>query len=196
MSSQETKAALLSAAAELIAEVGWNAVSTRAIAQRAELPHGTVSYHFDGKADLLRQAAVRVLDRAFADEGWLAATESVEVRGLVLAVGQSMRSADDLGARAELALVSECLVQGARDPELHRALLSYLHRYRDTLVRRVNRDVAGGQLCGDVPATAIATLVTAAMDGLMVHAALDSELDVEAACAALAALLDPRRELR
>lgn len=194
MSSHETTAALLTAAAELIAEVGWSAVSTRAIAERAGLPHGTVSYHFHGKADLLRQAAVRALDRAFSEEGWVAATEHAGVRDLVAGAGQAMRTAGGQDSRKQLALLSECLVQGSRDPQLRAALLSYLHRYRDTLVDQVSRDAADGRIRADVPPVAVATLVTAAVDGLMVHAALDPELDAEAACRALATLLAPGRQ--
>ncbi len=44
--SLHTRQRLLDAAAELIAERGWGQVTTRAIAERAGLPHGTVSYHF------------------------------------------------------------------------------------------------------------------------------------------------------
>ncbi|HEY7419656.1 MAG TPA: helix-turn-helix domain-containing protein [Ktedonobacteraceae bacterium] len=56
--STPTRQRLLDAAAELIAECGWGQVTTRAIAERASLPHGTVSYHFQGKQELLTEAAL------------------------------------------------------------------------------------------------------------------------------------------
>src|ERR1043165_3020943 len=67
-SSDEKRLRLLRAAAELIAEVGWGAVTTRAVAARADLPHGAVSYHFRGKQELLTEAALHTFDQAFPIE--------------------------------------------------------------------------------------------------------------------------------
>ncbi|HEX3814380.1 MAG TPA: helix-turn-helix domain-containing protein, partial [Mycobacteriales bacterium] len=55
--SAPTRERLMAAAAELIAELGWGRVTTRAVAERAGLPHGSVSYHFRGKQDLLIESA-------------------------------------------------------------------------------------------------------------------------------------------
>ena len=66
--SEETRARLLRAAAELIAESGWGRVTTRAVAARADLPHGAVSYHFRGKQELLTEAALHVFEQAFPIE--------------------------------------------------------------------------------------------------------------------------------
>ena len=56
--SAPTREQLMAAAAELIAELGWGRVTTRAVAERAGLPHGAVSYHFRGKQELLTEAAM------------------------------------------------------------------------------------------------------------------------------------------
>lgn len=193
MPSRETKAALLAAAAELIADVGWGRVTTRAIAQRAGLPHGTVSYHFRGKDDLLRQAAVWALDSVFADESWTQATRSTELVDLVEAVGTTVPAAGDEAAHRQLILLSECLVQGARDPELREVFRAYLGDYRQVLAERAARDAATGRLRNDLDPAQVATLVVAAVDGLMVHAALDPRLDAAGAGRALASLLRPPR---
>ena len=59
----------MAAAAELVAELGWGRVTTRAVAERAGLPHGAVSYHFRGKQELLTEAAMFAFARAIpADE--------------------------------------------------------------------------------------------------------------------------------
>ena len=52
-----TRARLLSAAASLIAERGWSAVTTRAVAERAGVNQALVHYHF-GSIDNLRREAV------------------------------------------------------------------------------------------------------------------------------------------
>lgn len=191
MASRETRAALLTAAAELIAEVGWGRVTTRAIAERAGLPHGTVNYHFRGKDDLLRQAAVWALDSVFADTSWTEATQSLELVDLVEAAGTTVTASGDDAARRQLALLSECLVQGARDPELREIFRSYLDEYRQVLAERAARDAAAGRLRDDVDPAHLAILVVATMDGLMVHAVLDPDLDAAGAGRVLASLLRP-----
>ncbi len=58
---------------------------TRAVAERAGLPHGTVSYHFRGKQELLTEAALNTVERMFPIEE-LEAVETLEdLTGLVQA---------------------------------------------------------------------------------------------------------------
>jgi AcrR family transcriptional regulator len=57
---------LLAAAAELIAEKGWGAVSTRVLADRAGVGSGVVHYHFDSTQAVLVQASVGALRTALA----------------------------------------------------------------------------------------------------------------------------------
>ena len=70
---------MLDAAAVLIAEVGWGRVTTRAVAERAGLPHGTVSYHFPGKQALLSEAALELVERSFPLEELRAADDLADV---------------------------------------------------------------------------------------------------------------------
>src|SRR5690606_20241586 len=78
-SGQATRRRLLDAAAVLIAEVGWGRVTTRAVAERAGLPHGTVSYHFPGKQALLSEAALELVERSFPLEELRAADDLADV---------------------------------------------------------------------------------------------------------------------
>src|ERR1051326_5869033 len=63
---REVRQRLLNAAAELIPELGWNAVSTRILAQRAGLPPGLVHYHFESLQALLRPASITSTREALA----------------------------------------------------------------------------------------------------------------------------------
>jgi AcrR family transcriptional regulator len=58
---QLTRARLMDAAAELIAERGWGAVTTLIVAERAGLRPGLVHYHyhFDSVTDLLIDSSLR-----------------------------------------------------------------------------------------------------------------------------------------
>ncbi|MQS10352.1 helix-turn-helix domain-containing protein, partial [Streptomyces alkaliphilus] len=51
---EERRTQLLTAASEVMREQGVAAATTRAIAERAGLPHGSVHYCFGGKTALLR----------------------------------------------------------------------------------------------------------------------------------------------
>ena len=66
----------MAAAAELIAELGWGRVTTRAVAERAGLPHGSVSYHFQGKQELLTEAAMHAFQQAIPIDEFAALTQS------------------------------------------------------------------------------------------------------------------------
>lgn len=54
-SSEQTRNALIRAAGELAAEVGFDNVSTRAIASRAGENTGSIHYHFGGKENLFKE---------------------------------------------------------------------------------------------------------------------------------------------
>lgn len=53
---------LITAAADLLGEVGPRALSVRMIAERAGVNHGLVHHYFGGKAELLRAAMARLVD--------------------------------------------------------------------------------------------------------------------------------------
>jgi len=69
-SREHVEDALITAAADLLGEIGPRAVSVRMIAERAGVNHGLVHHYFGGKADLLRAAMTRLVEehRAFATE--------------------------------------------------------------------------------------------------------------------------------
>ncbi|MCQ8769063.1 TetR/AcrR family transcriptional regulator [Streptomyces telluris] len=67
---QETRARLLGAAARLVVDEGWGAVTTRKVAAAAGLRPGLVHYHFDTVTDLLVEASLeasrREIDKVIA----------------------------------------------------------------------------------------------------------------------------------
>ena len=69
--SAPTREKLMAAAAELIAELGWGRVTTRAVAERAGLPHGAVSYHFRGKQELLTEDLCVLAARTSLADPWV-----------------------------------------------------------------------------------------------------------------------------
>ncbi len=174
------------AAAELIAEAGWGRVTTRAMAARAGLPHGSVSYHFRGKQELLIEAALDAFQRAIP-------LAEFEKRGTVddlleLVAAELGGAMDSVLSR----LMLEAMREAERDPALRERMGALLGEYRRLMVDAVRADQRRGIVFDGAPADAIATLVGAAGDGLLLHVVLDPGLDVAAAVEALRALLAAR----
>jgi AcrR family transcriptional regulator len=174
-----TRSRILAATAELIAQAGWSGFSTRDIAARAGVTQGVVSYHWRSKDELVREAA-------------LAATaESLEPVAAALREGPSVHAALErfLGLihavrrQPELiALLFETMLHAGRDEPLRAALKGMLRDFRRPLAAALARD-------GLTQPEARAAALAAALDGLLLHAVVDDELDVEAAGAALGALV-------
>lgn len=185
--SDETRERLLRAAAELISELGWGAVTTRAVATRAGLPHGAVSYHFRGKQELLTEAALHVFEQAFP----IAELEALDALQDLLALFEPWFDDTGQGDPIVSRVGIEAMLESERNPVLRERLAALLREFR----RAVTELVRAGQRDGTVPATAtpeaVATLLGAVGDGLFLHARLDPELNAAEALAALAALLQP-----
>ena len=180
--SQPTRDRLLRAAAELIAEVGWGRVTTRAVAARAGLPHGTVSYHFRGKQELLVEAAVHTFEEAFPIAALQTLTSFMDVLELWL---DDTQEADSVVS----AVGMEAMLESERDPVLRERIAALLRDYRDALREVLRADPPRGAAAAGIEPDALATLIAAVGDGLFLHARLDPELDARPALAALTALL-------
>jgi AcrR family transcriptional regulator len=183
--SEATRGRLMDAAAQLIAEVGWGRVTTRAVAERAGLPHGAVSYHFAGKQELLIEAALHAFEAAIPLQAFEALGTVDDVVAMIAAEVGDREAIDPRLA----GLMMEAMREAERDPGLRERLGAMLATYRDVIVGLVHADRERGAAFAGAPATGIATLVAAVGDGLLLHALLDPELDVGAAIAALRALL-------
>ena len=186
--SAPTREKLMTAAAELIAELGWGRVTTRAVAERAGLPHGAVSYHFRGKQELLIEAAMFTFARAMPEDEFAALAGVEDFIGLVSAEVSDRDAIDPVLSR----LMFEAMREAERDAVLRERMRAMLARYRDLMIQTVRAGQERGTIFVGAPAEAIATLLGAIGDGLLLHVLLDPDLDVQTALDALRALLAPR----
>jgi AcrR family transcriptional regulator len=153
---------LLTTAAELIAERGWAAVSTRMIAERAGVAGGVVHYHFVSVQALLREAAMSVIS-GMIDQmiPMLAAAGRV---GEVLAM--MLGSLDEYDGRDPTSLLfTETYLAATRDETLRRELGAEIDRFRAVLADRL-------AAAGVASPQATAALLAAAVDGIILHRAL------------------------
>jgi AcrR family transcriptional regulator len=185
-----TRMAIVDAAVALIGELGWGQVTTRAIAARAGVPHGAVGYHFNGKADLLREAAIAATVRVLAAPIAMA-READSVAGLV----EGSIGWYSTGALTDpsVALLLEVTREAVRDPALRASLSAVLRDFRASLTELVIRDQERATVSTEAPSTGTAILVAALLDGLLLHLILDPHLDIGAAASAVQALLGGTR---
>lgn len=185
--SAETRLRLLRAAAELIAEVGWGRVTTRAVAERAGLPHGAVSYHFRGKQELLTEAALTVFEQAFP----IAELQELETLPDLAALFEPWLG--EQGSDQELVskVGIEAMLESERNAVLRERLGELLSDFRRVVGEVAERGQKRGTAPTNVSPQALATLLAAVGDGLFLHARLDPGLDAAGALDALRALLSP-----
>jgi TetR/AcrR family transcriptional regulator, regulator of biofilm formation and stress response len=167
---QLTRARLMDAAAELIAERGWGAVTTRMVAERAGLRPGLVHYHFDSVTDLLIDSSLRaaqaevarILQPALTRAGRDALAELIQA-GASWGTGPG-------GPGQGAAVFVEMLLAARRHERLRSALAGMLAGARAA----VGQLVRAGERGADGQATA--EVLLAAFDGLLLHRLLDPAL--------------------
>ena len=183
--SEETRLRLLRAGAELIAELGWGRVTTRAVAGRAGLPHGTVSYHFRGKQELLTEAALRVFEEAFPIDQLGALQQLPDLVAMFEPWLEEQSTEQQLVSRVGI----EAMLESERNPVLRERMAEMLHDFRAAVTDLAKTDQERGTAPADIPPEALATLLAAVADGIFLHARLDPELDAAGALNALRTLL-------
>jgi AcrR family transcriptional regulator len=171
---QATRDKITVAAAELVAELGWGAVTTRAVAARAGVNQALIHYHFGSMEALLRGAVVAALDSELskAAHPFEVGTLADGLRGAVDAVARF-----DPGSPSTI-LLAEALVRAMRDPNLAEVMIGSLQGFRDLVAEHVRAAAAAGEVPSDLPPEATGTLVTAALDGLLFHRIVDPTTDV------------------
>jgi AcrR family transcriptional regulator len=150
---------LLAAAAELIAEVGWSAVSTRTLAERAGVAAGLVHYHFAGLPALLREAALTRMRAVLDETGSELLTSpdpAVGLRRLLVALDAYP------GRDPTSTLFIESCLAASRDEQLRVGLAELVQDYRHRLVEWL-------QAAGDDQPARTAAVLAAAVDGVMLH---------------------------
>ena len=181
-----TRNRILEAAATLIAEIGWNQVTTRRIAEQAGVNNALIHYYFGTKEALLFEAATTVFGKEF--EGPIARM----VEAPTLADGLAgfidwLRTIEERGPAVIVTI--EALLRGLRDEKVRLWIAGTLVDARAMLESLVVAAQQRGELSGDVDAAGTATILAALLDGLLLYRLTDPQLDLEASEAALRGLL-------
>lgn len=163
---REVRRRLLDTACELIAEHGWTAVSTRMLADRAGVTPGLVHYHFSSVQALLSEAATGAMRDYLAQTPAVFEQAATAQQGLDTLLGELDRHT---GLDPLSLLFTEAYLASTRDGALRAEISVLLAEFRD----RVSGWLAGhGVAAPDVTAAVLA----AAVDGLLLHRALNPDL--------------------
>ncbi|KAB8196256.1 TetR family transcriptional regulator [Nonomuraea phyllanthi] len=168
----------------LLAEHGWPGVTTRAVAERAGTNPGLIHYHFGGlpglHAAIFRQATHLIVGPMVAE------LLGAEDERAALAMIRSMLP-HTTGDERTTRLAAELIAGATRDPALGAMLRDELRKAREQIAGRLALLRPGRPPAW---ATGVATLVVAAIDGLMLHHMIDSDLPVDEALSSVEKLLE------
>lgn len=150
---------IIDACLDVIAEVGVAGTSHRKVADAADVPLGSMTYHFTGMNELLHEALTRfsvAFSERFAARMAAADDRAAAVASIVEAV-----ESDILNDQRELVLTQELYTLAARDASFRDITNAWMGRSRAALERHFD------------PTTA--RMLDALIEGLTLHRALDNE---------------------
>ncbi len=174
-----TREKILAAAGELIAEQGWDRVTTRAIAKRAGVNNALIHYYFGTRDALLRAAAEFVLT-----------SEMDESAAALLTVRNAEELADRIaswllesGAHSTATVVTlEAVRQASRNDEVRAWIIEIWKGYLGVLTE-------AGRAAGVDHPEGVGLLLGAILDGLFLYRLADPDLDIEPALESIRTLL-------
>ncbi len=152
---------LVDAALTVIAERGVAGTTHREIARVADVPLGSMTYHFTSLDEVLAEAFTRHADRAadvFDARMGAARTRAEAVEAVVALVTDDLLAS---GTGTDLVLMVELYVAAARNPALRAVTQAWMGRSRRALERHFD------------PTTA--RELDALIEGLVLHSALSTD---------------------
>lgn len=154
----DRRSRIIDACLAVIAERGVAGTSHRRVAAAADVPLGSMTYHFDGMDELLQVAFARFADSIADrfDTRLRAAHNPAEACKAV----EAIITLDVFSSQHDLILTQELYTLAARDPAFREVTNAWIARSRTALARHFD------------PETTV--LLDALIEGLTLHAALDS----------------------
>ncbi|MFB9376984.1 TetR/AcrR family transcriptional regulator [Kineococcus gynurae] len=155
----ERRSRIVDATLDVIADVGVAGASHRVIAERADVPLGSMTYHFDGMDDLLHQAFSRFAERGVArfHRVLSGADDRDAARAAVVDLIHGTEA--DPNTDRDLVLTFELYTLAARKPAFRQITRDWMAASRRELERHFTPDEA--------------RRVDALIEGVSIHRSLD-----------------------
>ena len=190
-SGEVTRRRLLSAAAALIVERGWSAVTTRAVAERAGVNQALVHYHFGSIGNLRREAVMAKL----MPEIHGLVEELLDDRPLPESIHRVTHLIDRFSIDSEAGvLMAEALLQATRDQAMTEAMTGIMGSWSEMLDPRLKVAQERGVIRSDIPAERLTPVIASFLDGFLIQRMADPSLDATATADTLVQLLSPPGE--
>jgi AcrR family transcriptional regulator len=186
-SGDETRAAILVAARDLFASIGYAATSNRTVAAAAGVTNGTVYHYFKSKLDLFTATVNESYDRILVLLDSIVLPAPFAER--ITALGSLITDMHSTQAPL-LRFLARVPLERARNPEIRDQVgLSAWTAYG--LVRQfVSSGIDAGELAPDVDSEAMAATLTACLIGITLYSDLESEVTFGAMIGAFGRLLE------
>jgi DNA-binding transcriptional regulator YbjK len=155
----DRRSRIIDAALDVIAENGVAGTTHRRVAAAANVPLGSMTYHFRSMDELLREAFTRFAESGSAvfSRAMAAAGNRSEARAVVV----DLITAATTGSHRDLVLTHELYTLAAREPAFRRITRDWMARDRAAFEAHFD------------PATS--RLLNALIEGLTLHQALDTQ---------------------
>lgn len=175
---------------ELVGERGWEATTTRQIAERARVNQALIHYHFGSKDGLL-YAAFEVALRDMLAEPVEALVTAPSFSEGIVALVRTLGAFDQ--DAPEMRFGIEALSRAARDETVRRVMAEILSELRGALAARIVAGQESLELDPGIDPEGTAAALGALLDGLGLHLLIDPTIDVERTAAAVTQLLTPHQ---
>ncbi|MFB6863313.1 MULTISPECIES: TetR/AcrR family transcriptional regulator [Streptomyces] len=167
----ETRERILTAACEVIADIGFENVSMRKVAEHAGVSKALLHYHFDTREKLFAEA----MTHSFAQTGTDTDTDdeggSVPAAVVLARILRSMLPSD-AELRQDWKLWQELWVRAQRDAAARHLAVDLYDQLHAWVGGAVERGIRSGEFA-DCDVAALSTLVMALCDGLGIRLMLD-----------------------
>ncbi|MFD0357859.1 TetR/AcrR family transcriptional regulator [Streptomyces sp. NPDC127110] len=165
----ETREQILTAACEVIADIGFESISMRKVAEHAGVSKALLHYHFDTREKLFAEA----MTHSFAQTGKDTAADEGPVAASV-ALARILRSMlpTDEELRQDWKLWQELWVRAQRDAAARHLAVDLYDQLHAWVGGAVERGIESGEFT-DCDVAGLSTLVPALCDGLGIRLMLD-----------------------
>ncbi|MEV6399095.1 TetR family transcriptional regulator C-terminal domain-containing protein [Streptomyces sp. NPDC051907] len=176
--TRETRERILAAACEVIAEVGFEKIRMRMVAERASVSTALLHYHFETREKLFAEAMTHSFGQTGTDlEG---DADSVPASRVLARILQNLLPTDPV-LRQDWKLWQELWVRALRDETARHLAIDLYDQLRSWIGQALERGIASGEFARcDVAATS--TMMLALCDGFGIRLMLgDPTVDVDGA---------------
>ena len=184
----EAERKLVTAAAELVAEIGPSRVTLASVGERAGYSRGLATHHFGSKGALMQrlvEAVTQQFREALVENPGEPLDELLRLIGIYFDVMSDLQPVN----RARLVLWADAVSTPSDD--IRPAMVSADREFREEIEKRLRLAVTAEQIVA-VNAHGLATVIIAMLRGVALQSLIDDHVDLAAARAEIEALVIAR----